>query len=279
MGDSETIGNSSASAWSRVDMSKPHPARTYDFWLGGKDNFVADREHAERVAGVFPSIRTAAIENRKFLGRAVRHLAEVQGIRQFLDIGTGLPTANNTHQVAQSVHPDARVVYVDNDPLVLAHARALLTSATDAGVTAYIDADARQPETILRDPDLAATLDLARPVGLVMVAVLHFVTDDDVAYEVVQTFVDAIPSGSYVIMSHSTLDGYPPEKLADADAVIKAGPPLRMRSLPEFRRFFDGLDIIEPGIVSVVDWRPDDDSAPRPPLAEVAVYGGVARKP
>ena len=172
------MGNDDVAAAPIIDSSRPHPARRYDYWLGGKDNFQADREAAEAIAAVFPSIRTAARENRAFMQRAVRFLAAEAGIRQFLDIGTGLPTADNVHEVAQGVAPEARVVYVDNDPLVLVHARALLTSSPE-GTTAYIDADARDPEKILADPVVRNSLDFAQPIALLLVALLHFVEDEE----------------------------------------------------------------------------------------------------
>jgi SAM-dependent methyltransferase len=263
---------------SRVDSTVVHPARRYDYWLGGKDNFAVDRISGDEVARVFPTIRLAALENRRFLGRSVRYLSE-HGIRQFLDIGTGLPTADNTHQVAQTVNHDARVVYVDNDPLVLAHARALLVSATEAGLTSYIDADLREPDKILRDPALRETLDLSQPVGLMLVAVLHFIQDREDPYRIVRTLVDALAPGSYVVISHATLDYVPASELAAAQDVVRHGPPMGMRSSAEVARFFDGLELVEPGIVSVADWHADEADTPRPAPAEVSVYAGVARKP
>ena len=174
-----------------IDTTTAHPARRYDYWLGGKDNFAADRESADAIETIFPSIRTAARENRNFLHRAVRYLVTEAGVRQFLDIGTGLPTADNTHDIAQRLAPDARIVYVDNDPLVLVHARALLTSHPH-GATQYIEADLRQPEQILTDADLTGTLDLAKPVALLLVAVLHFVPDTDHPDTIVRTLLDAL---------------------------------------------------------------------------------------
>ncbi len=193
----------------RIDMTRPHPARRYDYWLGGKDNFQADRDAAEAIAAVFPSIRTAARENRAFMQRAVRFLAAEAGIRQFLDIGTGLPTANNVHDVAQGIAPESRIVYVDNDPLVLTHARALLTSS-DEGATAYIDADVRNPEKILSDPAVQNTLDLSQPVALLLVAILHFIEDDDDPYGIVKRLFSALPAGSYLVLSHATFDPLDP---------------------------------------------------------------------
>ncbi len=264
-----------ASGPARIDMTRPHPARRYNYWLGGKDNFQADRDAAEAIAAVFPHIRTAARENRAFLQRAVSHLAAEAGIRQFLDIGTGLPTANNVHDVAQGIAPESRIVYVDNDPLVLTHARALLTSS-DQGATAYIDADVRNPEKILLDPAVQDTLDLSEPVALLLVAILHFVEDADDPWGIVSRLVSALPPGSYLVLSHATFDPLDPETIAAMDAV-NAGitPRFCPRALGEVSRFFDGLDLLEPGVVSVSDWRPEP--GPRPSPAEATGYGAVAR--
>jgi hypothetical protein len=264
---------------SRLDTSVPHPARRYDYWLGGKDNFAADRESADAIAAAYPEVRIAAIENRWFLHRAVRFLAQEAGIRQFLDIGTGIPTSPNVHEIAQSVDPGARIVYVDNDPIVLAHARALLTSSRE-GRTAYIDADLRQPEDILGDPELRGTLDLTRPVALMMVAILHFVLDDRDPYGVVARLVDAMPPGSYLVMSHVTYDFLPPDTIADLNAANAArNVEFRPRSRAEFTRFFDGMELVPPGIVSVAQWRAEDAPQPRPSAETTGVYGAVARIP
>ncbi|WP_189083234.1 SAM-dependent methyltransferase, partial [Mangrovihabitans endophyticus] len=221
-----------------------HPARRYDYWLGGKDNFAADRASGDAIEQVFPHIRTAARENRRFLHRAVKHLAAA-GIRQFLDIGTGLPTADNTHQIAQTLDPTARIVYADNDPLVLVHARALLTSHPH-GHTAYVHADLRNPDRLLADPDLAATLDLNQPVGLLLIAVLHFLPDP-AAHTAVHTLVDALPAGSYLALSHATADLLPAgtahalhEEPAAADIVL--------RTHTQISAFTTGLDLLPPGI-------------------------------
>ncbi len=262
----------------RIDPTKPHPARRYDYWLGGKDNFAADRESGDAVAAAWPTIRMSVIENRRFLQRAVRFLVDA-GIRQFLDIGTGLPTANNTHQVAQSVAPESRIVYVDNDPLVLAHARALLTSAPE-GVTAYLDADVRTPERILNAPELRATLDLDRPVGLLLLAIMHFISDADDPHGVVARLVAALPPGSYLVVTQGTydpLDAATIEALEVANAASGSAAHWHPRSRAEFTRFFDGLELVEPGVVSVSDWRPEP-GAPRPTAADVCKYGGVGRK-
>ena len=265
----------------RIDTSVAHPARRYNYWLGGKDNFQADRDSGDAMAAAFPTIRTSALENRRFLQRAVGHLAREAGIRQFLDIGTGIPTANNTHEVAQSVAPESRVVYVDNDPIVLAHARALLTSS-DEGATAYIDADLRDPEKILTHPDLRGTIDLSQPVALMLVAILHFVPDGDDPYAVVARLLDALPPGSYLAASHATHDYLPPQLAEEAKAAARGGGPhgtINLRSLAEFTRFFDGLELVEPGIRSVAEWRAEGEPQPRPSVVEVSMYGGVARKP
>jgi S-adenosyl methyltransferase len=260
----------------RIDTSVPHPARRYNYWLGGKDNFAVDRASADQIAEAFPTVPIAAVENRRFLRRAVTFLAEA-GVRQFLDIGTGLPTADNTHEVAQAIAPDARIVYVDNDPLVLVHARALLTSSPE-GATAYIDADLREPDKILSSPDLEGILDLSQPIGLMLVAILHFIVGADAPYEIVADLVAALPSGSCLVMSHVTYDLMPPEVVAKLNAIGAArNEPFQARSRAEFARFFDGLELVPPGIVSVAEWRADDEPSPRPSASDVCVYGAVAR--
>jgi hypothetical protein len=264
---------------SRLDTSVAHPARRYDYWLGGKDNFEADRISGDMVAQAFPYVRTSAIQNRRYLNRVVRYLVREVGIRQFLDIGTGLPTANNTHEVAQSIAPQCRIVYVDNDPLVLAHARALLTSAPE-GATAYIDADLRTPQNILGNGELLETLDLTKPVGLLIVAVLHFIRDEDNPYEHVATLVNAMPSGSYLAMSHVTSDFMTPQQVDGVKAADRQTKvPFQFRSHAEFARFFEGLELLPPGIVPTAGWRPDPDDEPRPTAVEAAAYGALARVP
>ncbi|GAB3806117.1 SAM-dependent methyltransferase [Micromonospora zhanjiangensis] len=266
-----------AAATARIDTTVAHPARRYDYWLGGADNFAADRESGDAVAAAFPTVRTAAIENRRFLRRAVTYLTREAGIRQFLDIGTGIPTANNTHQVAQAIAPESRVVYVDNDPIVLVHARALLTS-TAQGRTSYLDADLREPEKILAHPDLHATLDLDQPVALMLVAVLHFLTDADDPYGAVGKLVSAMPAGSYLTVTHATNDHMPPEtSSAVNDADNRARVPFQFRGRDEFARFLRGTELVAPGITSVAQWRADDEVQPRPSAADTAVYGAVAR--
>ncbi len=259
------------------DSSIANPARRYNYWLGGKDNFAADRASGDAIQAIYPQIRTAAVENRRFLRRVVQHLAKEAGIRQFLDIGTGLPTADNTHEVAQTINPSAHVVYVDNDPLVLVHARALLTSHPD-GRTAYIEADLREPDRILNNPALADVFDMREPVALLLIAVLHFVRDSKQAYDAVKTLVDALPSGSYLAASHATSDFVPPEIVkAFAAEQVAGADDFTSRTRDEFLRFFDGLNLNAPGVEVVSRWRADP--ADGPPPEQVSVYGAVAVKP
>ena len=261
-----------------IDTSKPHSARMYDYYLGGKDNFAADRETAQRAMRSWPAVRTAVRENRRFLGRAVRYLVQDAGIRQFLDIGTGLPSANNVHEVAQALAPECRVVYVDNDPIVLMHARSLLTSSA-AGRLAYIDADLRDPAAILASPEVSTTLDLGQPVALMLVAILHFVTDADAPAMLVESLLDALPPGSYLAASHVTPE-HDPEGVAGLErAYRQGGVPAQARTSDEFAELaFRGLEMVDPGLVLVSEWRPEE-TGPRPLPAEVSWYGGIARKP
>jgi SAM-dependent methyltransferase len=263
-----------------VNTDVAHPARRYNYWLGGKDNFAADRESADAIEAAFPHIRTAAVENRRFLQRVTRVLTREHGIRQFLDIGTGLPTADNTHEVAQAVDPTSHVVYVDNDPLVLTHARALLTS-DPRGRTAYLPADLREPEQILKHPDLAATLDLGRPVALMLIAVLHFLHDDEEAGAAIRTLMRALPPGSFLALTHATADLLPPGTVeALSSGQVKGSGSFAGRSRAQVTRFVDdnGLELLEPGLTVVSEWRPDPGTTP-PPAEHVSVYGAVARKP
>ena len=261
-----------------INTAKPHAARVYDFYLGGKDHFAADRETGQALMRVVPTIRAAARDNRAFLGRAVRYLVAEAGIRQFLDIGTGLPSANNVHEVAQGLVPSCRVVYVDNDPIVLAHARALLTSSPE-GKTAYIQADLREPEKILGDPVTTATLDFSQPIALMLVAVLHFVPDGDDPQRIVDTLLDALPAGSYLAASHVTAE-HDPDTLAGAGrAYQERGLTGQIRTADEFAELaFRGLALVDPGLTLVSEWRPRG-TGPRPMPSEVNTYGGVARKP
>jgi hypothetical protein len=261
-----------------VNTSVPHPARMYDYLIGGKNHFAADRETAAEVLRRSPSARIAARENRSFLGRAVRYLTAEAGITQFLDIGTGLPTTSNVHDVAQAITPSARVVYVDNDPLVLAHARALLTSAP-AGRTAYIHADLRDPAAILSHPDTRALLDFGKPVALMLVAILHFTPDEYKPAEIIATLVDALPSGSYLVASHLTTEHDPAATSAGQQTMREAGMDMQKRDSDVFASLaFSGLDLVPPGVVLVSEWRPAA-TGPRPQPSEVNCYGGVARKP
>jgi trans-aconitate methyltransferase len=261
-----------------LDTSRPHPARVYDFLLGGKSNFAADRALAEKMLQQTPGLRVAARENRAFLGRAVQYLAGEAGVRQFLDIGTGLPTAGNVHEVAQRIAPESRVVCADNDPMVLAHARALLTSAPE-GRTAYVHADLRDPAHILADRQVRDVLDFSQPVALVLVAVLHFLPDEDKPAQVVATLLDALPSGSYLVASHTALDHAPAPVAAMERAAQAGGIRTQQRDSGDFARLaFPGLELVPPGVVLVSEWRPHG-SALLPDPAQVNVYGGVARKP
>jgi len=260
-----------------VDTSRPHSARMYDYFLGGKNHFAADREVAKKVLATTPMARTSARENRAFLGRAVRFLASEAGIRQFLDIGTGLPTTNNVHEVAQAVAPTSRVVYADNDPMVLAHARALLTSSPE-GRTAYIQADLRHPASILASPVLQEVLDFSKPVALMLIAVLHFIPDEDKPGEIIAALLDALPPGSYLAASHTTSE-HDRERWASLEEAYRSGGIQgQLRDSDEFARLaFTGLQLVPPGVTLVSEWRPEG-TALRPSPAEVSVYGGVARK-
>jgi S-adenosyl methyltransferase len=258
-----------------IDTSVAHPARVYDYWLGGKDNFAADREAAERVLAVTPGLRARVQANRAFLARAVRYLAAEAGIRQFLDVGTGIPSANNTHEVAQAVAPDARIVYVDNDPIVLTHARALLASGPE-GATEYVDGDIRDTAAILEAA--ATTLDFTQPTALMLLGILHLIQDSEDPYRIVAQLMDALPSGSYLALSHPASDIH---VTAQAEAQRRynerVSTPQTLRTREEVERFFDGLEPVPPGIVYVHTWRPDPGDIV-PPDGKSA-HGGVARKP
>ncbi len=255
------------------DTSVAHVARVYDYWLGGKDNFAADRAAGDQAIAAYPDIVYSVRANRAFLARVVRYLAAGCGIRQFLDIGTGIPTANNTHEVAQSVAPDSRVVYVDNDPVVLAHARALLTSGPH-GATAYINADLRNTGKIL--DDAARTLDFGQPVAVMMMAVLQHIPDDDDPYEITGTLIGAMPSGSYLAISHpaSDIEAEKMAKMAERLNQMMAEK-VSFRDQAGVARFFDGLELAEPGLVRAQLWRPDSELTAASPAA---LWGGVAGK-
>jgi hypothetical protein len=256
-----------------VDVTTATPARIYDYWLGGHNHFAADRNAALRVAEAAPEAPLLAVENRKFLRRAVRHLAADAGIRQFLDIGAGLPTQGNVHAIAQQTNPGARVVYVDNDPMVLAHSRALNTGE---GAT-VIQADLRDAQVILSHPETQRLLDFGEPLALLFVAVLHFITPADDPASLLAAFRAAIPPGSYLVVSHVTGDIHADSAARAAVEYKKIVPDATLRDRAEILRFFDGFDLIEPGLVQVPRWRPDE---PPPPGADnVWMLGGVARKP
>jgi hypothetical protein len=258
-----------------IDTTAPHSARVWNYWLGGKDWYPVDRETGDRVAALYPDIVLLARAAREFLKNAVRYLAVEEGVRQFLDIGTGLPTAMNTHEAAQAAAPESRVVYVDNDPLVLAHARALLNS-NPRGTTDYIHADLHHPAAII---DAARrTLDLSQPVAITLIAIMHHVEDYDQARLVVNSLMEAVPPGSYLALSHSTnvVNG----KRSD-DAVEQYNrfgrPRVILRSLEQIGGFFDGLDVVEPGLVSTTRWRPNVAEIGSLPV-EVDQFCAVARK-
>ncbi|MEV6343028.1 SAM-dependent methyltransferase [Actinoplanes sp. NPDC051851] len=259
----------------RLDTSRPHPARRYDYWLGGKDNFEADRESARQIEERMPKVRLTVHENRWFLHRAVRFLAH-RGVRQFLDIGTGIPTSPNTHEIAQGVDPASRVVYADNDPLVLVHARALLTGAPE-GRTAYLDADLREPAAILGDPQLRGTLDLTEPVGLLLIAILHFIRDAEDPRAILDTLIGALPEGSYVVATHVTLEYLTPEEFTALRAVAETQS--QARSGAELAALFDhpALEPVGVGVQSVAQWWAEDAPGPRPSAEDVACNGIVLR--
>ncbi len=254
-----------------IDTSVPHSARIWNYWLGGKDNYEVDRAAGDQFSAIYPGIVDIARADRAFLGRVVRFLAGEAAVRQFLDVGTGLPTADNTHEVAQRVAPESRIVYVDNDPLVLVHARALLTSSPE-GTTHYVDANMGDPETVLREA--AKWLDLTQPVGLTLMGVLGHVTDYAEARSIVAGLVDGLPAGSYLSINDSINTS---EALEEALRQYEASGavPYRTRSLEEFTGYFDGLELIEPGVVLVADWRPDPGASRGPDIPQV---GAVGRK-
>jgi hypothetical protein len=257
-----------------IDTSKAHPARVYDYWLGGKDNFAADREAAQLALQAYPQLAQAVQANRKFLARAVRYLTREAGIRQFLDLGTGIPAADNTHQVAQREAPDSRIVYVDNDPVVLLHAAALLRS-TSPGVCDYIEADLRDPAQILARA--ARTLDFTQPVALMLLAIMQFIPDDENPAGLVSALLDALPSGSYLVLSHPT-DDFNPNQQGESIKRYneRVTDPATLRDREGTTRFFAGLELLEPGVVGVSQWRPDSDLVAALPSS---MWCGVARKP
>jgi len=255
-----------------LDTSVAHPARVYDYWLGGKDNFAADREAAEQVIAANPTVLHGVRANRAFLARAVRYLAGEAGIRQFLDLGTGLPTADNTHQVAQAIAPDTRIVYVDNDPMVLTYARALLTSAPE-GATAYVQADIRDTEKVLAGA--AETLDFGKPVAVMALMILQYVPDADDPWGIVGRLLEPLAAGSYLTVSDTVRD-IDTQRVTQGTARLNermGQTRLTLRSRPEFERFFDDLEMVEPGIVPLPEWGAPGSEHPIP------CYAGMGRKP
>jgi len=255
------------------DTSVAHIARVYDYWLGGKDNFEADRQAGEEALEAYPDLVSSVRANRAFLARGVRFLAAEAGIRQFLDVGTGIPSANNTHEVAQAVAPESRVVYVDNDPIVLAHARALLVGGPE-GMTDYLDADLRETEKIL--DHARQLLDFSQPVAVMLVAVLHLIGPEDHPYSIVSQLMDAVPPGSYLLLSHVASD-IEPEKMAEMGKRLNRLLAQKgfYRNQAEVTQFFTGLELLEPGVVPVQHWRQDSEIEG---ARRAAMWGGVAVK-
>ena len=261
-----------------VDVTRPNVARIYDYLLGGKDNFAVDRDAAEQLIEATPNIMAIVRDNRAFIGRAVRYLASEAGIRQFLDLGGGLPTRTNVHEMAQQVAPDARIAYVDNDPVVWSHGQALLA---DGARVIMVHADLREPARVLRHPDVVALLDLAQPVAVLCASVLHFVPDSEEPHRIIAEYRDGITSGSYLVISHGTTGAAEEDPDGVVDSVTNvfrgASAQLHVRSLAEIRRFFDGFDLIDPGVVWMNEWRPDPGVASVGPPR--SLRGGVGRKP
>ncbi|MER6411521.1 SAM-dependent methyltransferase [Streptomyces humidus] len=257
-----------------IDTSKPHPARMYDYLLGGKDNYEVDQEAAERFIRTAPEARAAVRANRRFMHRAVRHVVGEGGVRQILDIGTGLPTEPNVHQVARAIAPGTRVAYVDNDPIVSAHSRSLLDDDDDR--TSVVLADLREPRTVLDHPDVRRVIDFDEPVALLLVAVLHFLTEEDDPDAVVATLLDALPAGSHLVLSHATLDVHEQARVEAVNVYRSATASMNPRGHDRVLGFFGDLALAEPGLVLVPDWRPDEP--PRPDVPPIGIYGGVARK-
>ncbi|MCM3920478.1 SAM-dependent methyltransferase [Frankia sp. AiPs1] len=258
----------------RTDVA--HSARIYDYLLGGKDNYPADRAASGAISQDWPNLPTSMRANRAFMARLARHLAAEHGIRQFLDIGTGLPTSPNLHEAAQQVRPDARVLYVDNDPIVLVHARALLTS-TPEGRTDYLDADLTDPDAILTSEPMRALFDLREPVAVSLLAILHFIVDDRVAQEIIDRILAPLPAGSLLALSTTTADSAPDEVNVGVAAYNAAGIPAVARDKARVERFSDGLELLDPGVVLVHHWHPDP-AQPAPDDTHVHIYGGLARK-
>jgi SAM-dependent methyltransferase len=253
----------------------PSPARIYDFLLGGKDNYPADREAAQELLAAIPDVRMFALQNRAFLRRAVRYMATGAGIGQFIDIGTGLPTQGNVHELAQDAAPGARVVCIDNDPVVLAHGRAMLHGVAD---TAILEHDLREPDAILADPELGKLIDFGQPVGLLLVAVMHFISDEEDPAGLIRRLMDALPPGSHVALSHATADSRP-ESAQGEKVYERATAQARARTRDQVLAMLAGLELAEPGLVWAPQWRPEPGTAPDTDPGRSHVYVAVARKP
>ena len=258
-----------------IDTATPNIARIYDYLLGGKDNFAADREAAKRLIQAIPDAAKIARDNRSFLGRVVRYLAIEGGIRQFLDLGSGLPTHANVHELAHGVAPTARVVYVDNDPMVASHWRALLASGDQVGM---VPGDLRDPAGILHDPAVRGLLDLGQPIAVLCTSTLHFIADEAEPHKIIADYRDRVAPGSYLAISHGTLEADASREIERAQGVYRqASSQLHVRSLPEVQRFFDGLEPAEPGLTWITQWRPEPGTAPTG--RQLSLRGGIARKP
>ncbi|MEU1422276.1 SAM-dependent methyltransferase [Kitasatospora sp. NPDC005751] len=271
-------GNRQERRWPGVDlrMDVPHSARVYDYLIGGKTNFEADRTAAHASVKAWPALPTSMRTTRTFMQRVVRHLAEEHKVRQFLDIGTGIPTSPNVHEIAQGIAPEARVAYVDNDPIVLTHARALMSS-TEEGRTSYIDADFRDVDSIIGAPQLREVLDLTQPVALSLIAIVHFVLDQDDPQGIVRRFMDELAPGSFLALTVFTGDTDPVGVGGVGREYNARGIPLQIRDKDETLAFFDGYDLLDPGVTLVHQWRPDAEAAPVRDQ-DIAMYGGVAVK-
>jgi SAM-dependent methyltransferase len=258
-----------------IDTTTPNVARIYDYLLGGKDHFAADRKAAKRLIEAIPDVAAIARDNRSFLGRVVRYLVIEGGIRQFLDLGSGLPTQANVHELAQGVAPDARVVYVDNDPVVASHGRALLASGDQVGM---VFGDLRDPASVLRHPEVLGLLDLGRPVGVLCTSTLHFVADEAQPHRIIAEYRDHLAPGSYLAITHGTLEDDPAGEGEAAEGVYRqASSQLHVRPLPAVLRFFEGFELIEPGLTWITEWRPEPGTAPTG--RQHSMRGGVGRKP
>lgn len=257
-----------------IDIERPSAARMYDYYLGGNHNFAADRAAVEQIRAVIPDVEVGARANRAFLRRAVRFLTD-SGIRQFLDIGSGIPTLGNVHEIAQQADPTARVAYVDIDPVAVAHSRKILAGNDNATV---IQADGRRPERVLADPDVRALLDFDQPIAVMLVAMLHFVSDDEDPAGILRAFRDAVPAGSYLVISHGSPDSRPQEGAAGQAVYHRTANPLTLRTRAELTALFDGFTLVAPGVVWVPEWRPDSPDEVGEHPERTGVLGGVGRK-